>query len=64
MQSASETAPPHEPPRAAGVSAELHAYAKTGHGFGFRPAKATGKPVEGWPTRFVEFLGVQGVLRK
>lgn len=48
----------------AGVSAELHAYAKTGHGFGFRPAKATGKPVEGWPTRFVEFLGVQGVLRK
>jgi acetyl esterase/lipase len=30
----------------AGVSAELHVYAKTAHAFGFRPDKSTGKPVE------------------
>lgn len=48
----------------AGVSAELHVYSKVGHGFGYRPAKATGKPVETWPTRFVEFLGAQGMLKK
>lgn len=48
----------------AGVSAELHVFAKTGHGFGFRPYKATGKPVENWPQRFVEFLDVEGMLKK
>lgn len=48
----------------AGVSAELHVYAKVGHGFGYRPAKATGKPVESWPQRFVEFLGTEGMLKK
>jgi len=48
----------------AGVSAELHTYAKVGHGFGYRPAKASGKPVESWPTRFLEFLEVEGMLKK
>jgi endo-1,4-beta-xylanase len=48
----------------AGVSAELHVYAKTGHGFGLRPGKATGKPVESWPQRFYEFLGTEGMLKK
>jgi endo-1,4-beta-xylanase len=48
----------------AGVSAELHVYAKTGHGFGFRPSKGTGKPVESWPQRFYEFLGTEGMLKK
>jgi acetyl esterase/lipase len=48
----------------AGVSAELHVFAKTGHGFGYRPYKASGKPVEAWPTRFVEFLDVQGMVKK
>lgn len=48
----------------AGVSAELHVFAKTGHGFGYRPYKATGKPVESWPQRFVEFLDVEGMLKK
>jgi endo-1,4-beta-xylanase len=50
--------------RKAGVSAELHVYAKTGHGFGLRPTKATGKAVESWPQRFVEFLDTEGMLRK
>ena len=48
----------------AGVSAELHVYAKTGHGFGLRPSKATGKPVESWPQRFYEFLDTEGMLKK
>ena len=47
----------------AGVSAELHVYAKVGHGFGFRPYKAAGKPVESWPQRFVEFLDAEGMLK-
>src|SRR5262249_51468218 len=35
----------------AGVSSELHVYAKTPHGFGFRPNKAS-RPVDAWPERF------------
>ncbi|MFO0808374.1 MAG: alpha/beta hydrolase [Gemmataceae bacterium] len=48
----------------AGVSSELHVYAKTGHGFGLRPARATGKPSEAWPQRFYEFLETEGILKK
>jgi acetyl esterase/lipase len=48
----------------AGVSAELHVYAKTPHAFGFRPDKTTGKPVESWPQRFYEFLDAEGMLKK
>jgi acetyl esterase/lipase len=47
----------------AGVPAELHVYAKTPHAFGFRPYKATGKPVESWPLRFHEFLGSIGMSK-
>lgn len=50
--------------RQAKVSAELHVYAKAGHGFGFRPYKQTGKAWESWPQRFVEFLETEGLLRK
>jgi endo-1,4-beta-xylanase len=48
--------------RKAGVSSELHVYAKAPHGFGFRPTK-TDRPVDSWPQRFHEFLTVQGMLR-
>jgi acetyl esterase/lipase len=48
----------------AGVSSELHVYAKTPHGFGFRPGKATERPVDSWPERFYEFLAVEGMLKK
>ena len=48
----------------AGVSAELHVYAKTPHAFGFRPARATGRPVESWPQRFLEFLDAEGMTKK
>jgi len=47
----------------AGVSSELHVYAKTPHGFGFRPNKNT-RPVDTWPVRFHEFLSTQGMLKK
>ncbi len=47
----------------AGVSSELHVYAKTPHGFGFRPDK-TSRAVDTWPQRFLEFLGTEGMLKK
>jgi acetyl esterase/lipase len=45
------------------VSSELHVYAKTPHGFGFRPNRTT-RPVDAWPQRFEEFLRVQGMLKR
>jgi acetyl esterase/lipase len=47
----------------AGVSAELHVYAKTPHAFGFRENK-TSRPVDAWPQRFAEFLAAQGMTKK
>jgi acetyl esterase/lipase len=44
----------------AGVSAELHVYAATGHGFGLR-ADMKG-PVKEWVNRFFEWLSVRGLL--
>ena len=49
--------------RKAGVSAELHVYAKAPHGFGYRPGAKTAKPVDAWPQRFLDFLTVQGVVK-
>jgi acetyl esterase/lipase len=46
----------------AGVSSELHVYAKTPHGFGYRPTR-TNRPVDSWPQRFYEFLGAEGMLK-
>jgi endo-1,4-beta-xylanase len=47
----------------AGVSAELHVYAKTPHGFGVRATK-TPKPVDSWLERFEGFLAAEGMLKK
>jgi endo-1,4-beta-xylanase len=47
----------------AGVATELHVYANTPHGFGYRERKPA-KPVDSWPERFAEFLAVQGMLKK
>ncbi len=47
----------------AGVSSELHVYAKTPHAFGFRPEKMS-RPVDAWPQRLHEFLGAEGMLKK
>jgi endo-1,4-beta-xylanase len=46
----------------AGVSSELHVYAKTPHGFGFRENK-TSRPADAWLQRFEEFLGAEGMLK-
>jgi len=45
-----------------GVSAELHVYAHTGHGFGLR---ANNKPpVSEWIQSFFEWLGTRGMLKQ
>ncbi|MCR9293265.1 MAG: alpha/beta hydrolase [bacterium] len=47
--------------READVSAELHIYAKGGHGFGVRELDL---PVSRWPERFVEWLHQQEILSR
>lgn len=46
---------------AKGRSAELHAYAKGGHGFGM---VRQGLPVDTWPARFEDWLRFQGLLTR
>jgi acetyl esterase/lipase len=45
----------------AGVSAELHVYARGGHGFGLRPSK---HPCSTWPRRCADWLRDQGFLKR
>ena len=46
----------------AGVPAELHIYAKTGHGFGLRPERA-GQSHQEWPVQLVSFLRQTGIIK-
>jgi endo-1,4-beta-xylanase len=46
----------------AGVQAELHMYAKTGHGFGLRPERA-GQSHQEWPVQLVSFLHQLGMIK-
>jgi acetyl esterase/lipase len=46
---------------AAGKSAELHIYAKGGHGFGMRKQ---GYPSDHWIDRFAEWLDFQGFMKR
>ena len=46
----------------AGVAAELHVYAKTGHGFGMRESNRN--PVSKWPQILLEWMEVEGLLQK
>jgi endo-1,4-beta-xylanase len=46
----------------AGVQAELHLYANTGHGFGLRPQRA-GQSNQEWPTHLVSFLRQAGLIK-
>jgi endo-1,4-beta-xylanase len=48
--------------KAAKVPAELHIYANTGHGFGYRPETTT--PAGAWPTRLQEWLNSLGLLKQ
>ena len=44
-----------------GVSAELHVFAKVGHGFGFRPTNKGA--TAGWPQLFLTWLDSRGLLK-
>jgi endo-1,4-beta-xylanase len=46
----------------AGVQAELHMYANTGHGFGIRPERA-GQSHQEWPTQLLSFLRQAGMVK-
>lgn len=46
----------------AGAQAELHVYAKVGHGFGVRAT--TKGPVGQWPQRFYEWMDARGLLKR
>jgi acetyl esterase/lipase len=46
----------------AGVQAELHMYANTGHGFGIRPERA-GQSHQEWTTQLVSFLKQGGMIK-
>jgi endo-1,4-beta-xylanase len=46
----------------AGVQAELHIYAKTGHGFGIRPERA-GQSHQAWPIHLTSFLRQLGMIK-
>jgi endo-1,4-beta-xylanase len=45
-----------------GVQAELHMYARTGHGFGIRPERA-GQSHQEWPVQLVSFLRQIGMIK-
>lgn len=45
-----------------GVQAELHIYARTGHGFGLRPERA-GQSHQEWPVQLVSFLRQLGMIK-
>ena len=47
--------------REAGVPAELHIYARGGHGFGMRPGNL---PVVSWNLRLKDWMGDRGLLNK
>jgi acetyl esterase/lipase len=47
--------------RRAGVSAELHLYARGGHGFGLRPGE---RPCSTWPQRCADWLRDRGLLKR
>jgi acetyl esterase/lipase len=48
--------------RKADVSAELHVYAKTGHGFGLRESKHA--PSDSWISLFLGWMDAQGFLKQ
>ena len=44
--------------------AEMHIYAYGGHGFGLRPTKKPGAPVESWPDRLKDWLAERGLSKQ
>ncbi|MCU1326791.1 MAG: putative endo,4-beta-xylanase [Bryobacterales bacterium] len=46
------------------IPAEMHIYSYGDHGFGLRPTKKPGAPVESWPDRMREWLDERGFSKK
>lgn len=45
------------------IPAEMHIYEFGGHGYGLRPTKKPGSPVESWPVRMMEWLAFRGIVK-
>ncbi len=45
------------------IPAEMHIYEYGEHGFGLRPTKKPGSPVESWPARLAEWLAARGLSK-
>jgi acetyl esterase/lipase len=45
------------------IPAEMHIYDYGEHGFGLRPTKKPGSPVESWPARMSEWLAARGISK-
>ena len=45
------------------IPAEMHIYEYGGHGFGLRPTKKPGSPVESWPARMSEWLASRDISK-
>ncbi len=45
------------------IPAEMHIYDYGEHGFGLRPTKRPGSPVESWPARLQEWLAARGISK-
>ena len=45
------------------IPAEMHIYEYGGHGFGLRPTKKPGSPVETWPARLLDWLASRGISK-
>ena len=46
------------------IPAEMHIYDYGEHGFGLRPTKKPGSPVESWPARLTEWLAARGISKQ
>ena len=49
--------------QARGIPTEMHIYEYGEHGFGLRPTKKPGSPVEMWPARMMEWLVARGITK-
>jgi endo-1,4-beta-xylanase len=45
------------------IPAEMHIYDYGEHGFGLRPTKKPGSPVESWPSRMADWLAWRGISK-
>lgn len=46
------------------IPTEMHIYEYGEHGFGLRPTKKPGSPVETWPTRMMEWLAAREIVKR